>query len=298
MASYADTIDRLVDLSANGHDAYDDVDWELPLDPEDPRLRLPDFDPLARTLWYQQLPPPRQSEVGLVRAATQLRVGWEFENLLQQGLLARAYRMRNANASFRYLHTEVMEESQHTLMFFEFVRRHASHARGMPQQLRILGDVVVHVAARRLPALFYFMVLGGEIPIDHVQRLALKTHDPHPLLHRIIEIHVEEEARHVSFANTELRRIVPRLGRADREALAVAVPGVLRVMAPLMVQPTPWLVRHYNIPRRDLRQALEHPESQQLVRDSVARIRKTCEHLDLLTPAGEKVWAAVGLVAR
>ena len=62
--------------------------------------------------------------------AANLRIGWEFENLLQQGLLNHAWRMRNTNASFRYLHTEV-EESQHTLMFYEFVRRHAPHVLGM-----------------------------------------------------------------------------------------------------------------------------------------------------------------------
>ena len=42
------------------------------------------FDPLSRTRWYRSLSPARQSEVGLLRVAVNLRIGWEFENLLQQ----------------------------------------------------------------------------------------------------------------------------------------------------------------------------------------------------------------------
>lgn len=289
-------IDRLIERSADGHDAYADVDWDQVVDPEDPRLRLFSFDPLARTDWYRQLPGPRQSEVGLLRIATSLRIGWEFENLLQQGLLNHAWRMRNTNASFRYLHTEVMEESQHTLMFYEFVRRHAPHVLGMSGFHRTIADPAVFIAARRLPALFYFMVLGGEIPVDHLQRRAIAEEQLHPLLNQIMAIHVEEEARHVAFANTEIRRLVPQMSETSRQALALAIPAVLTDMARLMVYPSRWLVRYYEVPRRDLRRALKHPESRQLLVDSVARIRKVCDSLDLVTRPSHRLWEAAGLV--
>ena len=296
-AAYVRRIDRLIARSADGHDAYDDIDWDQVVDPEDPRLRLFSFDPLARTDWYQRLPAPRQSEVGLLRVATSLRIGWEFENLLQQGLLSRAFGMRNTDASFRYLHHEVMEESQHTLMMYEFVRRHAPHARGMAGSLRTLADPAVYGIARRLPALFYFMVLGGEVPIDHIQRLVIRQEDVHPLVQRIMEIHVEEEARHVAFAGAEIRRMVPELNVVERRALAVAIPGVLGLMAPLMVHPSPWLVHHMAVPQKDLARACAHPESRQLLVDSVARIRKICEQQGLLTWEARVLWRRFGLMA-
>jgi len=55
--------------------------------------------------------------------ATAMQVGTEFENLLQRGLLAYAYRLRPGAPEFRYLHHEVIEESQHTMMFREFANR-------------------------------------------------------------------------------------------------------------------------------------------------------------------------------
>ncbi|CAN5280596.1 hypothetical protein BH23ACT9_BH23ACT9_03220 [soil metagenome] len=296
-SAYDRKIHRLVELSADGYDAYDDIDWDTDLDPEDPRLRAFSFDPLVRTRWYQALPQARQSEVGLLRVATSLRIGWEFENLLQQGLLSRAFGMRNTNASFRYLHTEVMEESQHTLMMYEFVRRHAPHARGMAGMLRTIADPAVYAIVRKMPTLFYFLVLGGEVPIDYIQRRVIKEEHVHPLVKRIMEIHVEEEARHVAFAGGEIRRRAPELGRLERRALALAVPAVLGLMAPLMVNPSPWLVHHYDIPRKDLAQALAHPDSRAVLAQSVARIRTVCKQQGLLTREAVVVWKRVGLWA-
>jgi hypothetical protein len=288
-------VERLVSLSANSHDAYDDVDWSVPLDPEDPRLQVFSFDPLSHTDWYRRLPAPRKAKVGLARAAASLRTGWEFENLLQQGLLRHAYEMNNTNASFRYLHTEVIEESQHTLMFYEFIRRHAPHVEGITGWHRVIADPLVAITARTSPALFYFMVLGGELPIDHMQRLALKETQIHPLLQRIISIHVEEEARHVAFANAEVRRIVPALSRRARQLLSMQIPLVLGIMVPMMNQPAPWLVKQYDIPKRDLARAYASPAARTQQADSVYRIQRVAERLGLLHPAAKAAWKAANI---
>ena len=290
-------IERLIALSSSRHDAFEDVDWSMEVDPEDPRLELFGFDPLSWTDWYQRLPAPRRSEVGLARTAANLRTGWEFENLLQQGLLHHAWNMSNTNASFRYLHEEVMDESQHTLMFHEFIRRHAPHVGGMGTFWRTVADPVVYVASRHADALFYFMVLGGEIPIDHLQRQALKLPEDqiHPLLRRLMEIHVEEEARHVAFANEEIRRIVPALDPVSRHALSLAIPVVLGVMVPMMSRPAPWLIDHYRIPRRDLRRAYSRPEARRMDADSCVRIQRVCESQGLMSLPARQAWRAAGL---
>ena len=288
-------IERLVELSEDGYDAYEDVDWTVPVDPEDERLGLFSFDPLAATDWYRRLPEARQAEVGLARAASNLRTGWEFECLLQQGLLRHAYEMDNTNASFRYLHTEVMEESQHTLMFHEFIRRHAPHVKGITGWERTVADPLVYAVARSTPALFYFLVLGGELPIDHIQRLALKDRI-HPLLERLMEIHVEEEARHVAFANDEVRRLVPSMSLPERTALSLATAPLLGIMVRMMVRPSKWFVDHYDIPRRDLARAYRSDESRQLHLDAARRIVKLADGVGMLTPVTRPAWRAAGLV--
>lgn len=300
-ARYERKVDRLSDLSeAHPHDAYEDVPWDEPgfeLDPTDPRLRLFSFDPLARTRWYQQLDGIEQSRVGLRRQAVNLRIGWEFENYLQQGLLIRALRMSNTDAAFRYSQYEIAEESHHSMMFYEFVRRYAPEVRGMPRTLKALTSPAVRVACRRYPALFFVLVLGGEIPIDHLQRLVLKEEQAHPLLERIMRIHVEEEARHVGFANLELRRIVPQMSDRGRRALARLVPETLGIEARLMLYPSPWQVRYERVPIADLKAAYRHPATHELRTDAVARIRKLCAELGLLPPEAQRHWERVGLWA-
>ena len=101
------------------------------------------------------------------------------------------------------------------MMFQELVDRSGMDVRGIPQPLRLLAEAVP-LLARRAPALFFFFVLGGEDPIDHAQKQYLRAHDPHPLVEQVMRIHVTEEARHISFARTYLKREVPKMGRARR----------------------------------------------------------------------------------
>lgn len=293
-------VERLLSLAVgNGHDAFADVPWDDPdhaLEPTDPRLRLWHFDPLAWTDWYRAQPADRQAEVGLLRFAHNMRVGWEFENLLQQGLLTRAFRMDNEDRRFAFVHHEIVEESQHSMMFHEFARRHAPEVVGMSPLLRGLGDVLVQASSRRLTALFYFLVLGGELPVDHLQRRALREQpDLHPLVRRILKIHVEEEARHVSFANLELRRLVPEMSATERHALALGVPPLMGIMARMMVLPSERMTNDLGVPARDVAAMKSNPLAKQLLKDSVLRVRSLCHELGLMTPPARAAWMAAGL---
>src|SRR5207244_1442732 len=131
---------------------------------------------------------------------------------------------------------------------------------GMPPRVSPGARRVV-LLGRRFPALFFMFVLGGEDPIDYVQRQALRSsQEVHPLLERIMRIHVTEEARHLSFARNYLKTNVPRLSRRKRFALAVQTPFILGSMAQLMLKPSPEIVKTYGIPKDVLREAYDHNE--------------------------------------
>jgi hypothetical protein len=298
-AAYERRVERLVEVSeGNAHDAYDDVPWDEPgfeLDPTDPRLRCFSFDPLAHTDWYQQLEPIEQARVGLRRTGVNMRTGWEFENHLQQGLLVRALRMDNSDVAFRYVQHEVAEESHHSMMFYEFNRRYAPEVKGMPRGLKVLSNWLVQRSSRHFPEVFFMLVLGGEVPVDHVQRLVLKEERVHPLLERIMRIHVEEEARHVAYANQELRRSVPRMSRWRRTVLALFTPVAMGVMTRMMIRPSAWQLRYDGVPHEDVRAAYRRPESRQLLKDSAARIRSLCLELGLITPLSTRLWKHYGI---
>jgi len=298
-ATFRSIVDRLSRQSVERHfDAYADVDWDSPemsVRQDDPRWALWDDDPLAGTRWYRELTPERRAEVGLHRLAVMMRTGWEFENLLQRGLLAYAFRLPNGRREFRYLHHEIIEESQHTMMFQELVNRSGLPVRGMSRPLRLAGEWLVLPLARIFPELFFLFVLGGEDPIDHVQRQRLRRGGVHPLAERIMRIHVTEEARHLSFARHSLKTSVPRLGPGRRLVLALAAPMLLGVMARTMLAPSASFAADAGVPRRVVRRAARSTASRSRARDAVAKVRRLCRELGLIPPLAVPLWRIVGL---
>ena len=298
--SFDAALARLNKLSVERHTHAYDIEWddpELALVPGDPRLELPVFDPLSTTEWYRSLPQEERSRLTTYRYAACMKIGWHFENLLQQGLLRFVQGMPNGVAEFRYLHHEIVEESEHTLMFQEFVNRSGLPVRGMPRGLRWLAQHRVVPLAGRFPALFFLFVLGGEDPVDQLQRLQLKEEAGrmHPLVERIMRIHVSEEARHLSFARHYLTDRAPRLGRFPRSVLSILAPIVLGVMARLMFRPPGDLVREFRIPKEVLREAYDSPEGRRRLRDSVAKTRRLWADLGLVGPFSRQLWKAAGI---
>ncbi len=280
------------------HDAYADIPWDDPdwaLVADDPRLVLNEADPLATSDWYQALPLDRQAEIGLFRMAACMKTGWHFENFLQRGLLSRAMVEPDGSAAFRYLHHEIIEESQHTLMFQELVNRSGLPVRGMPLRWRWAAEASLWWLVHLDPAVFFLLVLGGEDPADHLQRSMLRCGIGHPLVERIMRIHVTEEARHLSFARHYLKRVVPSLGPARRTALAVQAPLLLGVMARMMLVPPPDLRRHCGVPRSVVRQAFRTDQGRAFMSGSVAKTRKLLREVGLVPRWAAPLWQLMGV---
>ena len=279
------------------YDAYGDVAWdsqEMALDLSDPRLALPDFDGLAQTDWYRAQSPEVQARVGAHRVAAMMKTGWHFENLLQQGLLKYAFRLPNGSAQFRYLHHEIAEESQHTMMFQEFVDRTGLPVTGMPRTMVKLFEWGLSAITRFGPAAFFFAVLAGEEPVDYVQKRNLRSDTIHPLVERIMRIHVVEEARHVSYARGLVKELVPGMSRAQRFVLSINVPVMFGVLTPLMVSP-PTQLEASGVPPSVLREAQRSEANRTLVRESAAKPKHLAEELGLMNPVSRRIWARVGL---
>src|SRR6266566_6342154 len=239
-----------------------------------------------------------RARLGLHLVATKMKIGTQFENVLQRGLLEFAWTLPNGAPEFRYVYHEVIEEGQHSLMFQEFVNRTGFDVAGLGFWDR-LGARRVIATARRFPALFFVFVLGGEDPIDHVQRTALRGGQPiHPLLRRIMQIHVTEEARHLCFARSYLRTEVPRLGAARRASLALQAPLVLGQMAQAMLRPSADVVRTHGIPAGVIAEAYtRNPRHRENTLAALAKLRDLCCEVGIVTPWSVRLWRAAGIWA-
>jgi len=300
-AAYRKLVEHLSRQSVAKHyDAYLDVPWDDPeyaIDAADPRFELLPGDPLGATAWYRALPQPTRARFGLEMLASFARIGLQFENALQRGLLEYAFRLPNGAPEYRYVMHEVIEEGQHSLMFQEFVNRTGLDVPGLPPLMQVGARQVVRLA-RVFPELFFLFVLGGEDPIDHIQRESLRTGQyDHPLIRRISQVHITEEARHLSFARAYLRRHVPELSRFSKLLLQVRTPLLLGQMSKLMMQPPPTMVQGYAIPAAVLREAYTSPAAAALRVAALRKPRELCVELGIAVAPFDRLWRRMGIWA-
>jgi hypothetical protein len=299
--AYLNLIRRLSHQSVVKHfDAYADIDWENPefrIDHDDLRWQLDGDDVLGATEWYRAQGDGVRSRIGLHMVASFMKVGVIFENVLKRGLLDFAVRLPNGAPEFRYCYHEAIEEAQHSLMFQEFVNRTGFDIPGLGRLDRRGAEMVVGFA-RKFPELFFIFVLAGEDPIDHVQRESLRKNrdEIHPLLRRIMQIHVTEEARHLSFARHYLRRHVPEMKRGRKAQLAFRVPIILGGMSKLMMQASPQIVREYRIPKDVVGQAYkQNSRHREAMLEATAKLRALCVELGLVNRWSLRLWKLMGI---
>lgn len=301
--SYAATLHTLSEGSVNHHfDAFEDIAWESPefaIDKNDPRWILPTVDPLGAHPWYQALPDERRIEIGLWRQANVCKVGLQFENVLIRGLMEYVMSVPNGSLEFRYCTHEATEETHHTQMFQEFVNRSGADVPGTPLLFRVIAPFLP-LAARPFPEIFFVGVLAGEEPIDHIQKQILRAEEEmHPLLERIMQIHVAEEARHISFAHEYLKQTAPGLNIFRKALLSLAFPIAMRALCDVIVIPGKQMTRDVGVPREVIKEVYwDSPESKVMLRDLFGDVRMLAEEIGVMNPVSRLLWKALKIDGR
>jgi|HubBroStandDraft_1064217.scaffolds.fasta_scaffold18430_2 hypothetical protein len=294
--AYFDLIRRLSHQSVVKHfDAYADIDWDNPefrIDHDDLRWQLEPDDVLGATDWYRSQPAGIRSRIGLRMLANFMKIGVVFEYVLKRGLLDFASGLPSGSPEFRYCYHETIEEAQHSLMFQEFINRTGFNLPGIGWFERRCANFIVKYAVK-FPELFFVFVLAGEDPIDYVQRRSLRKNrdDIHPLFRRIMQIHVTEEARHMSFARHALRKRVPELSASRRRRLGFCVPIILGVMGRAMMEASPQIAREYKIPREVVDAAYrKNVIHRRRIHEASTKLFGLCEELGLVNRWSVRLW--------
>jgi hypothetical protein len=294
-AEYVDLLTTLSEGSVRRNfSPYTDIDWKSPeftVTDNDPRWILSATDPLGRHPWYLAQPQERQIAIGMWRQANVAKVGLQFESVLIRGLMNYAFWVPNGSPEHRYCLHVAVEECNHTMMFQEMVNHIGADVPGMPRYMRWLS-VFVPLVAGPLPNVFFFDMLAGEEPFDHIQKNILREGETlHPIVQRVMAIHVAEEARHKSFAHEYLLKRVPDLARWKRFLLSLYVPVIMRMLGQAVVKPSKAFWREFHIPRKVRKQLFFHaPESRQFLRDMFADVRMLCYDTGLMNRAARLLW--------
>lgn len=298
VGEYYDNLRLLSEGSVNQHfDAYTDIDWEsaeFAVVDDDERWILPMTDPLGGHPWYLSAPRELQIEIGRYRQANVAKVGLQFEGILVAGFMNYATSLANGDPEYRYCLHESAEECNHMMMFQEMVNRVDRRAAGMNRPLRLLAPFIP-LAAKAVPTLFFIGVLAGEEPIDHTQKGILREGgNLHPIMRRVMQIHVAEEARHISFAHQWIERRVPRMGRVHRFAVSLALPLVMRVLADAIMIPPKSFWQRFDIPdevRADL--FWTGKRGRGLLTEVFADVRMLADRAGLRNPPAKALWRAL-----
>ncbi|MCH1867554.1 diiron oxygenase [Nocardioides sp. CFH 31398] len=302
-AAYEDRLRILSEASVDQHfDAFEDIAWDDPayaVDPDDPRWILPEVDTLGGHRWYRSLPQEDQIRIGLMRQANVAKVGLQFEQILVAGLMNYTFALPNRSAEFRYCTHEATEETHHTQMFQEFVNRTGVDAPGGPLLFRVLAPFLP-LFARWTPLPFFLGVLAGEEPIDHLQKSILRAgRTMHPLLQRIMQIHVAEEARHIGFAHQYVENHAPRLSRVRRAAVALILPILMRFLCDVIVVPSRKAQAQMGVPRWVVKDLYwRDPASRKMLRDLFADVRMLAENSGLMTRSSRLLWRLLKIDGR
>jgi hypothetical protein len=114
-----------------------------------------------------------------------------------------------------------------------------------------------------------------------------------------MQIHIAEEARHISWAHEYLQRTADRMGTLERFVFSLVFPVVMRVLSDVIVKPTPQFIREHGVPRGVVKELYwDAPESRKMLRDLFSDVRMLAEESQLMNPASRRVWKPLKIDGR
>ena len=281
--------------------AFKDIDWDAPefaVLAHDERWILPETDLLGSHPWYLSLPKERQIEIGRHRLTAVTKTGSQFEQLLLLGGTQFLMRVANGNPEFRYFMHELTEETHHIQMFQEFTNRVCPEVSGAPDWLKRTIPLIAQLGTF-FPALFFAIILAGEEPIDHVQKDIMRHGGQHPLLDRIMSIHIAEEARHIGFAHAWLEQHVPELDPIRKLVLGLLIPVAMRLGSDAIIIPSKKDREIMGIPDDVVRDVWGRGEgAEKFRRDLFSDVRMLFDRLGLRGPLTRWSWRLLGIDGR
>jgi hypothetical protein len=299
---YYDTLRTLSQASVDQHfDAFKDIAWDSPefaVFDGDERFILTDADEIGAHPWYKSLPRERQIEVGRYRYAQIAKVGLQFEQLLIAGVMNRLLWEDNDNPEFRYATHEVTEETHHTQMFQEGVNRINPDVAGARTLYKVVFPFLASAGAW-FPEVFFTGILAGEEPIDHLQKSIMRAGGSHPMVDRIMQIHIAEEARHIGFAHQWLGQHVPEMGLAKRQIFSLLFPITMRVLCDVIMVPSKQARQDMGIPAEVAREIWwDSEESGKRLRDMFGDVRMLADELGVRNRLTRPLWRVLRIDGR
>lgn len=191
-------------------------------------------------------------------------------------------------------------------MFNEMIRRIGVKTYGSPKWFRNIATPLAGPFAQKFPAAFYAGVLAGEEPIDHIQRTLTDMVDDgradiHPMVYKVMSVHIEEESRHIMGAEKLMEEYLPKMSERQINSFAKTYPALARAGINATLLPSDETLRYMGVPKPVAKQVwFDSDSGRQVLQDLSFRARRRAERLGLRTDerlgkTGKKAWEICGV---
>jgi hypothetical protein len=268
-----------------------DVAWEEPL--VDGMFFMPEHRvSLYGTALWDGMSRDQRVELSRHEIASTASVGIWFELVLLQLLARHIYDLPATSDHVRYALVEIGDECRHSVMFSRMLDKLGCPAYGPGRVAHTLGRILKTTASG--PEVFAAILIAEEI-LDTLQRELMTDAGVQPLVRRVSQIHVIEEARHVRYAHEELeRQMASAHGRQLAWARWVAARSAL-VISTRLVHPGAYAAVGLD-PVVARRVALANPERRETMRWASQRLVRFFAGVGLLGGPGLVLWRRSGLL--
>jgi hypothetical protein len=282
-------------LRASAQKSFDpevDVDWEEPL--LDDRFFMPEHRvSLYGTSLWERMSHQQRIDLSRHEIASTASVGIWFELILLQLLARHIYDLSPTSDHVRYALVEIGDECRHSAMFSRFIEKLGCPAYGPGQLAHRLGRVLKTTGSG--PEVFAAILIAEEI-LDTLQRELMGDESVQPLVRRISQIHVIEEARHVRYAHDELRRQMATASAPAKSWARFVAARSAWVISRRLVHPGAYAAVGLD-PAEAHRVALANPARRESLRWAASRLVAFFAELDLLGGPSLLLWRRSGLLA-
>ena len=284
-------VERLSEAAVNkSFDPIKDIDWDEPFDLE--RFYMPEHDiSLYGTPIYEALGQQEKIRLSLHEAASAMATGIWFENILKHKFLDYLYAGDPHDPNFRFMLHEVADECHHSMMFGEFIRRSGAPYYPVRWWAKWGGQSMKEAMPK---ASVFIGILAAEELMDYFNRSAMTNPDVHPTVRRISQIHVIEEARHISYAHNYLAALL-ELPAHQRLRIMVGAPLITGVIVSQIISPEVYST--LGLSEDAHKQALESPHRRQLLQNAGAKFMRFLEEIGVVNAYTRPAWSITRLMA-
>lgn len=246
---------------------------------------------LYDTAIYEALNREERVRLSLHEAASAMATGIWFENILKHKFLDYLYAADPFDPNFRFMLHEVADECHHSTMFGEFIRRSGAPFYPVRWWAKWGGQLMKEAMPK---ASVFIGILAAEELMDYFNRSAMTSPEVHPTVRRISQIHVIEEARHISYARNYLTTL-PELPAHQRLRIMIGAPLITGVIVSQIISPDVYST--LGLPDDARKQALESPHRRQLLQEAGAKFMGVLQEIGVMNAYTRPAWSITRLMA-